>query len=136
MSALAQAFYETVQAAASFIAAVPGGVHMDAAPQNEGPPAETLAVYSIVSQPVDTFFGGAKRHVLGIVFEIFGPRDTGPLPLITADGLLFAAAHGVFDTSVTGFDRALIVCTAHGIASTYSDAIGVRSDWTVTGFMA
>jgi hypothetical protein len=134
-SELAKAFIDTVQGAASFIATIPGGFYAEPGPDNAGPVLEAFAVYSISGSQIGTYFGGTAKHELTLTVDILGPRDSGSFVLAESDTLLFENVHGVRVEGLVGFDRAQIQCLARGSVTTYADAIGVRSDWRVTGFL-
>ena len=129
---LARAFYAQAMAdssSGSFRDRV-GQLWFDEAPQNAALP---VAIYQVGDVAVEQFQTSAK-HTVTIDVDVFVKRDYGEPEAQAIDDALFTACEGARVETVTGFDRATILCRSRGAVETLSDSIRVSSTWQVLGW--
>ncbi len=127
--ALADAFHATAMANAPLVALI-GYLWLEREKPNAPLPTAVYQVQGSVVEHMQT----TARHELTINVDAFTDAKLGPEAALAIDDAFYTACNGVTVASVSGFDRAKILCRSRGTVTPYDDAFGVSSEWSVIGW--
>ncbi len=129
---LAQAFYQRAissTGAGTLYALTSGRIYLDSAPADAALPLATITASSTAS---DRFMSGNERHTLRLTLTVYADRSSASTvvtPINAARTLLNASI-----VSVTGYDRATIICKERGVAEFTIDGWSIADEYDVSGF--
>ena len=129
---LAQAFYARLissQTAGTLYALCAGRVYLDSSPADSALPVAIIEAETTTSE---RFMAGNERHILTVSLGVFADRSSASTvvtPINAARTLLNGAV-----VTITGYDRASIVCKERGVASFTVDGWTISDRYEIQGF--
>ncbi len=129
---LAQAFYQRAissTSAGTLYALTSGRIYLDSAPADAALPLATITAESTSS---DRYMSGNEKHTLRVTLTVYADRSSAATvvaPINAARTLLNAAV-----VTVTGYDRATIICKERGVAEFTVDGWSIADEYEVLGF--
>ncbi len=129
---LAQAFYQRAissTSAGTLSALTSGRIYLDSAPADALLPLATITAGATSSE---RYMSGNERHALRLTLTVFADRSSASTvvtPINAARTLLNASV-----VTVTGYDRATIICKERGVAEFSIDGWSIADEYEVLGF--